>query len=52
MTSSNTATVKVKSFLLQDPEQYLEFGNYARNIIAWGKNKRLEEIRDSLDSVR
>ena len=43
---------KVKSFLLQDPEQYLEFRKYVRNIIDWGKDKRLKEIRDSLDSLR
>lgn len=42
---------KVKSFLLQDPDHYLEFRKYVRNIIDWGKDKRLKEIRDSLDSL-
>jgi len=38
----------VESFLLQDPEHYLKFRKYVRNIIDWGKDKRLKEIRDSL----
>ena len=42
---------KVKSFLLQEPEQYVEFRKHIRNIIDWGKDKRLEEIRKSLDSL-
>lgn len=42
---------KVKSFLLQEPEHYIEFRKYVRNIIDWGKDKRLKEIRDSLDSL-
>jgi hypothetical protein len=41
----------VKSFLLQDPEHYLKFRKYVRNIIDWGKDKRLKEIRKSLDSL-
>jgi hypothetical protein len=41
----------VKSFLLQEPEQYVAFRKYVRNIIDWGKDKRLKEIRDSLDSL-
>lgn len=41
----------VQSFLLQDPEHYLTFRKYVRNIIDWGKDKRLKEIRDSLDSL-
>lgn len=41
----------VKSFLLQEPEHYIEFRKYVRNIIDWGKDKRLKEIRDSLDSL-
>ncbi|KAI1119947.1 hypothetical protein F5Y10DRAFT_259327 [Nemania abortiva] len=39
----------VESFLLQRPEHYLEFRKYVLNIINWGKNKRLAEIRNSLD---
>ncbi|KAE8447224.1 hypothetical protein EG329_010918 [Mollisiaceae sp. DMI_Dod_QoI] len=41
---------KVKSFLLQDPEHYIEFRKHVKNIIDWGKDKRLKEIRESLDS--
>jgi hypothetical protein len=41
----------VDSFLLQDPEHYLKFRKYVRNIIDWGKERRLKDIRDSLDSL-
>lgn len=40
---------KIKAFAVQEPEQYVEFRKYVRNIIDWGKDKRLKEIRDSLD---
>ncbi|KAF4629826.1 hypothetical protein G7Y89_g8319 [Cudoniella acicularis] len=43
-------TRKVDSFLLQKPKDYVEFRKYVRNIIDWGKDKRLNEIRDSLNS--
>ncbi|KFH41756.1 hypothetical protein ACRE_075200 [Hapsidospora chrysogenum ATCC 11550] len=39
----------VKSFLLQDPDHYIEFRKYVRNIIDWGKGGRLEAICESLD---
>ncbi|KAM3071601.1 hypothetical protein ACMFMG_009477 [Clarireedia jacksonii] len=39
----------VESFLLHRPDHYLEFRKYVRNIIDWGKDKRLQKIRDSLD---
>jgi hypothetical protein len=42
---------KVDSFLLQKPKDFVEFRKYVRNIIDWGKDKRLKEIRDSLDSL-
>ncbi len=42
---------KVKSFLLQEPEQYVAFRKYIRNIIDWGEDKRLKKIRKSLDSL-
>ncbi|KAI0006533.1 hypothetical protein F4779DRAFT_629738 [Xylariaceae sp. FL0662B] len=42
---------KVKSFLLQCPDGYLEFRKYVRNIIDWGKDRRLSEIRSSLDTL-
>ncbi len=41
----------VKSFLRQEPEHYIEFRKYVRNIIDWGKDKRLDNIRNSLDSL-
>jgi hypothetical protein len=40
---------KVRSFLLQEPDNYLEFRKYVRNIIDWGNDTRLKEIRNSLD---
>jgi hypothetical protein len=39
----------IKTFAVQEPEQYVEFRKYVRNIIDWGRDKRLKEIRDSLD---
>lgn len=39
----------VKSFLLQEPEHYVTFRKYVRNIIDWGQGERLKQIRDSLD---
>ena len=47
----NYYMAKVDSFLLQNPEHYLKFRKCVRNIIDWGKDERLEEIRDSLDSL-
>jgi hypothetical protein len=47
----NYYTQKVDSFLLQSPEHYLRFRKYVWNIFDWGKDKRLKEIRDSLDSL-
>ncbi|KAH7322494.1 hypothetical protein B0I35DRAFT_476442 [Stachybotrys elegans] len=41
----------VDSFLLQDPEHYIKFRNYVRNIIGWGREERLEGIRKSLDTL-
>lgn len=41
----------VDSFLLRDPEHYLKFRKYVRNIIDWGRGKRLKQIQDSLDAL-
>ncbi|KAH7176274.1 hypothetical protein EDB81DRAFT_634382 [Dactylonectria macrodidyma] len=41
----------VDGFLLQDPKHYLKFRKYVRNIIDWGRGRRLEGIRKSLDSL-
>jgi hypothetical protein len=40
---------RVKYFCIQDPDQYILFRRYVRNIIDWGKNERLNDIRNSLD---
>ncbi|KAF4632617.1 hypothetical protein G7Y89_g5508 [Cudoniella acicularis] len=42
---------KVRSFSLQEPEQYVEFRKHVRSIIDWGNDERLKEIRKSLDSL-
>lgn len=42
---------KVRSFALQVPDHFLEFRKYVRNIIDWGKDKHLKDIRKSLDSL-
>lgn len=47
----NYYTRKVDSFLLQKPKDYMEFRKYVRNIIDWGKDKRLNEIQDSLNNL-
>lgn len=41
----------VDSFCLQTPKDYVKFRKYVLNIIDWGKNNRLKEIRDSLDNL-
>ncbi|PVH69860.1 hypothetical protein DL98DRAFT_661451 [Cadophora sp. DSE1049] len=41
----------VDSFLLQKPRDHIEFRKHALNIIDWGKDERLNTIRDSLDSL-
>lgn len=41
----------VDSFLLQKPEDCIQFRKYTRNIIDWEKDKRLNEIRRSPDSL-
>ncbi|MCJ1462006.1 hypothetical protein MMC07_000606 [Pseudocyphellaria aurata] len=40
---------EVRSFMLQMPDQYLQFRKYVRNILDWGMVQRLKEIQDSLD---
>ncbi|KUI64656.1 hypothetical protein VM1G_00773 [Cytospora mali] len=39
----------IDSFLLQKPKDYLEFRKYVLNIIDWGNDTRLNEIRSCLD---
>ncbi len=40
---------QVGTFVLDDPEHYLKFRKYTLNIMEWGREQRLKEIRDSLD---
>lgn len=42
---------EVRGFLLQDPEHYVAFRKYVRNIIDWGNGTRLDEIRDALETL-
>jgi hypothetical protein len=44
-------TATVKNFQLQEPEQYVEFRKYVRNIVQWGADRRLKEVRDALDTL-
>ncbi|KAI5925494.1 hypothetical protein F4810DRAFT_658892 [Camillea tinctor] len=41
----------IDSFSLQKPADYITFRRYVRNILDWGKDKRLAEIRSSLDAL-
>jgi hypothetical protein len=43
--------LRVQSYLLQDAHQYIEFRKIVRNIIDWAQEKRLNEIRASLDKL-
>ncbi|KAG4283031.1 hypothetical protein FPRO06_09704 [Fusarium proliferatum] len=40
---------KIKSFIIQRPEEFLEFRRFVRNIIDWGRDERLEYIKSGLD---
>ncbi|KAK0655217.1 hypothetical protein B0T16DRAFT_316280 [Cercophora newfieldiana] len=42
---------KVRSFCLQEPQDHIEFRKYVKNIIDWGMDQRLKEIRESLDTL-
>ncbi|TAQ85732.1 hypothetical protein B7494_g5952 [Chlorociboria aeruginascens] len=44
-------TRRIDDFLLRRPDDFLKFRKDVLNIIDWGKDKRLREIRDSLDSL-
>ncbi|CAJ0539126.1 Ff.00g068950.m01.CDS01 [Fusarium sp. VM40] len=45
-------TLKVASFLLEDPERHLKFYKLVRSIIAWGNGERLEGILSALRVIR
>jgi hypothetical protein len=42
---------QVGTFLLSSPEHFTEFRKQVRNILDWGKDTRLDEIRNALDIV-
>jgi hypothetical protein len=48
MEGVNYNTQKAKGFSLHEPKQFLDLRRYVLNIIDWGKNKRLTQIRTSL----
>ena len=41
----------VENFLIHRPDHYLEFQKYVLNIVDWGKGKRLQSIRNALDTL-
>ncbi|KAK3332612.1 hypothetical protein B0T19DRAFT_482849 [Cercophora scortea] len=45
-------TRKVRGFLLQDPDHFIEFRRHVNNILDWGKNERLNDIRRALDHIQ
>ena len=42
---------KIRSFALQEASHFLQFRRYVLNIISWGKDTRLQEIRKALDAI-
>ncbi|KAK3379027.1 hypothetical protein B0T24DRAFT_144293 [Lasiosphaeria ovina] len=42
---------RVGAFLLSDPEHFKSFRKQVRNILDWGKDTRLTQIRDALDTI-
>ncbi|KAK0655438.1 hypothetical protein B0T16DRAFT_314301, partial [Cercophora newfieldiana] len=42
---------KVRSFCLQEPQDYIEFRKHVKNIVDWGMDQRLKDIRESLDTL-
>jgi hypothetical protein len=44
-------THKIDSFLLQKSKDYVEFRKHVLNIIDWGKDKHLKDIRKSLNDL-
>ncbi|RDA95002.1 hypothetical protein CP533_0135 [Ophiocordyceps camponoti-saundersi (nom. inval.)] len=39
----------IRSFLIHDADHYSQFRSYIHNIVDWGRSRRLDEIRRSLD---
>ncbi|ROT43732.1 hypothetical protein SODALDRAFT_46249 [Sodiomyces alkalinus F11] len=42
---------RVDAFLLSSPEHFKNFRKQVRNILDWGKDKRLKQIGDALDTI-
>lgn len=42
---------QVDAFLLWSPEHFINFRKQVRNILDWGKDTRLQQIRDALDRI-
>ncbi|KAI1149631.1 hypothetical protein F4825DRAFT_468843 [Nemania diffusa] len=42
---------RVGAFLLSDPEHFKSFRKQVRNILDWGKDTRLTQIKDALDII-
>ncbi|KAF5007161.1 hypothetical protein FDECE_6514 [Fusarium decemcellulare] len=42
---------KISSFILQRPEEFIEFRKYVRNIVDWGRDGRLRSIQSALDTL-
>ncbi|KAK7943516.1 uncharacterized protein PG986_012629 [Apiospora aurea] len=42
-------TRRVASFLLSDPDHFIKFRRYVKNIVDWGKGHRLRQILAALD---
>ncbi|KAM6519266.1 hypothetical protein FALCPG4_012912 [Fusarium falciforme] len=42
---------KVRSFALQEPDHFIEFRKYVRNIIDWDRDERLRSIQAALDTL-
>ncbi|KAF4473786.1 hypothetical protein FAGAP_12881 [Fusarium agapanthi] len=40
---------KIKTFILQRPEEFIEFRRFVRNIIDWGRDERLQCVESGLD---
>jgi hypothetical protein len=43
---------RVDAFLLSRPEDFKSFRKQVRNILDWGKDTRLTQIREALDTIR
>ncbi|CAJ2510568.1 Uu.00g095370.m01.CDS01 [Anthostomella pinea] len=47
----NYSLQRVNAFLLSDPEHFKNFRKHVRNILDWGKDTHLAQIRDALDTI-